>query len=309
MQREGLIRSGALIEGVVIKGVPSNYNFEKIRQNITSGEFEFSSSEAGEVSIGKRLAKRLNVGIGDTVIVYAVREAPDGSFAYPDVEKLKVKSIYETGLAMYDDVVIFIAIATAARMMQIPEGMVTNYEVTLDSPDQIQIIAKHIEELLEYPYFTSTVYDLHSPVFAWIELQKAPIPIVLGLISIVAVMSIITILLITVVEKTRSIGILRSLGISRRSLLLIFVFQGVSIGAVGTVIGCTIAFIFGIIQQNYGLITLPGDVYFLDTLPVEFRFWHYAVVMGVSLLMSFVSTLIPSYIATRINPIKAIRFN
>jgi lipoprotein-releasing system permease protein len=309
LQREGLVRSSSLIEGIVIKGISEDYSFDKIKNNIISGDFKFSSVSANEVSIGKRLAKRLASGVGDTIVVYAIREAPDGSFTYPDVKKLKIKSIYETGLAMYDDVVVFMPIETAAQMMQIPKGMVTNYEVTLRDHDKIQQSARSIEELLEYPHFASTVYDLHSPVFAWIELQKAPIPIVLGLISIVAVMSIITILLITVVEKTKSIGILRSLGISRRSLLLVFVSQGMSIGAMGTLSGCGIALIFALVQQNYGIITLPGDVYFLDTLPIEIKFWHYAIVISVSLFLSFFSTLIPSYIATRINPIRAIRFS
>jgi lipoprotein-releasing system permease protein len=309
LQREGLIRSDALIEGIVIKGISESYSFSKIKNNIVSGDFSFTSAKADEISVGKRLARRLNAKLGDTVVVYAIREAPDGSFTYPDVKKLRIKSIYETGLAMYDDVVIFMPYSTAAKMMQIPEGKVTNYEISLENTDEIQQKAKYIEALLEYPYYTSTVYDLHSPVFAWIELQKAPIPIVLGLISIVAVMNIITILLITVVEKTRSIGILRSLGINRRSLLLIFVSQGVSVGAIGTFLGCLIALIFGLLQQSYGIITLPGDVYFLDTLPVEIRFWHYAVVISVSIFLSFISTLIPSYIATKINPIKAIRFS
>lgn len=308
MQREGLIRSGTLIEGIVIKGIMDDYSLQTIKENIIAGDFSFNSPSSGEVSIGKRLAKRLAVNIDDTVIVYAIRKAPDGSYTYPDIEQLKVKSIYETGLAMYDDVVIFIPYKTAANMMQVPFNKITNYEVTLRSLENINETARRIEDLLGYPHFTNTVFEMHSSVFAWIELQKAPIPIVLGLISIVAVMSIITILLIAVVEKTRSIGILRSLGIKRNSMLLIFVFQGVSIGAAGTFLGCLIALIFGLLQQNYSIITLPGDVYFLDVLPVEFRFWHFAIVIGVSLFLSFLSTLIPSYIATRINPIKAIRF-
>ena len=307
LQREGLIRSTSLIEGIVIKGISPDYSFDKIKDNIVSGDFQFISPN--DISIGKRLAKRLNSKVGDSVVVYAIREAPDGSFAYPDVKKLRVASIYETGLAMYDDVIIFMPFETAASMMRVPAEMVTNYEVTVDNPDYIQQTAREIEEVLEYPYFASTVFDLHSPVFAWIELQKAPIPIVLGLISVVAVMSIITILLITVVEKTKSIGILRGLGISRRSLLLVFISQGMSIGITGTIVGCFTALVFGLVQQNYGIITLPGDVYFLDTLPIEIKFWHYAIVISVSLLLSLISTLVPSYIATRINPIRAIRFS
>jgi lipoprotein-releasing system permease protein len=145
-------------------------------------------------------------------------------------------------------------------------------------------------------------------MFAWIELQKEPIPIVLGLISIVAVFNILTILLITVVEKTHSIGILRALGLTNREIISIFIYQGTSIGFFGTLLGCGLALAFSIVQQQYGLIHLPGEIYFMDKLPVAINPIHYVIVIGISVVLSLAATLIPSFIAVKINTIKALRF-
>jgi lipoprotein-releasing system permease protein len=169
-------------------------------------------------------------------------------------------------------------------------------------------LASKIEDLLGYPFFCYTVFDLHSSMFAWIELQKAPIPLVLALISIVAVFNIITTLLITVVEKTHSIGIFKALGMKSKDILLIFVFQGVFIGLMGTLTGCSLGFLACLLQKTYGIIKLQGDIYFLDTLPMQISLWHYAVVGSLSIILSFISSFIPASIAVRVNTIKAIRF-
>jgi lipoprotein-releasing system permease protein len=131
---------------------------------------------------------------------------------------------------------------------------------------------------------------------------------VLGLISIVAVFNILTILLVTVVEKTKTIGILRTLGFRNRDIIYIFIFQGLKIGLIGTVLGSVIALIFSILQANFQLIRLPGEIYFIDALPIDINIVHYLIVIGTALTLSFLATLIPSFIAVRINTINALRF-
>ena len=145
-------------------------------------------------------------------------------------------------------------------------------------------------------------------MFAWIELQKKPIPIVLGLISIVAVLNVLTMLLISVVEKTHSIGILRAIGMQRRDIMRVFILQGVGVGAAGTFAGCGLGYLICALQYWFKIIHLEGDVYFVDVLPIAFSIWHLVTVVGFSLLISLFATLIPAWIATRISPVQALRF-
>jgi lipoprotein-releasing system permease protein len=181
-------------------------------------------------------------------------------------------------------------------------------EIDLKDIADVKRLTPIIEETVGFPYYALNVFELHSSMFAWIDLQKAPIPIVLGLISIVAVFNIITILLVTIVEKTRSIGILRSLGMKNRGILALFVTQGVAIGTAGAVTGCLLGFLFGFTQNAFKIISLNSDIYFLDALPVDMSAWHFVLVLSASIFCSFLAALVPSLIAVRISPVKSLRF-
>ncbi len=308
IEREGLIRSKTYIEGIVIRGIKTDLDITHQRNNIIAGQFDFSNDNAKEIIIGKRLAKKLNVSVGDSIIVYAMREERLGAMTYPDISRFKINGIYETGMAKYDDMVIYIPFGKAASIFRIPEGSTLAYDIMLKDVSMVKPVLKALEEELGYPYYGLTVFDIHGSMFAWIELQKEPIPIVLGLISIVAVFNILTILLVTVVEKTKTIGILRTLGLRNRDIMSLFVFQGTKIGLYGTLIGSAIALLFCILQSQFHLIHLPGEIYFVDSLPVDINPLHYLIVIGTAVSLSFLATLIPSFIAVRVNTITALRF-
>lgn len=308
IERQGLLKSKNTLEAVLIKGFDAKNDITKIKSNLIRGTFEFSDKFSKEIVISKRMSEKMNVSIGDNLILYSMRESPSGNLAYPDIDKFKIIGIYQTGFAKYDDATVFIPFFTAHRVFQIPENSATSLEIMVSDLNIVQSLSEKIQSVIGYKYFTLTVFEINSSAFAWIELQKDPIPIVLGLISLVAVSNILTILLITVVEKTHSIGILRALGVTSRDIIKIFIFQGLSIAVLGNLIGCSFALLFTFLQKNFGLINLRGEVYFLDTLPISIDIWHYITVIVISLTLSLISTLIPSYIATRINTIQAIRF-
>jgi len=308
IQRESLIRSKSFIEGVLIKGVKSSYDITHIGENIIEGSFRFSDEMGKQIVIGKRLAAKLSVHIGDSVVVYAMRESQFSQLNYPDIDKFRITGIYETGMAKYDDMIVFIPYQTAAYSFKMPANSATLYEIVLKDITNIAVVSEKIEESLGYPHYCNTVFELHSSIFAWIELQKQPIPLVLGLITIVAVFNILTILLITVIEKTYSIGILNALGLPRKSIMKIFILKGMTLGLSGTLSGSLCALIFSLIQLNYKIIRLKGEIYFLDALPIEINVWHYVTVITITLVMSFIATLIPSYFASKANPIRAIHF-
>ncbi len=306
IEREGLISFKGRVEGIVIKGFKAEYDLTSLKDNIIQGSFNFNSEK--EVVIGKRLAQKLNLAIGDQIILYAIKSKELRKSLMPKIDKFKVSGIYETGMAQYDDIYCYIPYHKAINFFEMPLNSTTSIDLMLNSIDEVIHFNNKLNETLGYPYYSYSVFDLHSSIFAWIEMQRAPIPLILGLISIVAFSSIITILLISVVEKTHSIGILRALGMQRNDVIKSFVFQGLVLGFLGTLIGCGIGLILGLVQQHYQVFKLDGNIYFIDALPINFKIWHFVLVIFGSVIFSLIATLIPSFIAAKIEPIKAIRF-
>lgn len=308
VERQGLIKYKTTLEAVLIRGFQIHKDITDINANLIAGTFKFSDEYSKEMVISKRMADKLNVAIGDYIVLYSMRESSGGNLAYPDIDKFKVQGIYETGFAKYDDAIVFIPFELAQKIFQMPPNSGTSIEIITENINNVQTVAEQVQSIIGYKYFTLTVFEINSSAFAWIELQKDPIPIVLGLISLVAVSNILTILLITVVEKTRSIGILRALGLAPRHIIRIFVFQGLSIALMGSIIGCSLAFIFSILQKHFKIINLRGEVYFLDSLPVSINYEHYFLIVSVTLILAFISTFIPALIASKVNTVQSIKF-
>ncbi len=308
VERQGLLKFKNTLEAVLIRGYKTQNDITDIKSNLVSGSFQFSDKSAKEIVISKRMADKLKVYLGDDIILYSMRESPNGSLAYPDIDKFKIKGIYETGFAKYDDAIVFIPYLSAQNIFQIPPNSATSIDVMIDNLNNINFVSEQIQSIIGYKYYTLTVFEINSSAFAWIELQKDPIPIVLGLISLVAVSNVLTILLITVIEKTRSIGILRALGLAPKHIIRIFVFQGLSIALMGNFIGCSLALLFSFLQKTFSLINLRGEVYFLDTLPISINIEHYLTIIIITIILALVSTFIPALIASRMNTVQSIRF-
>ncbi len=308
VSHHAVVRAPDYIEGIVVRGIVPEMDVSTLRDNITDGRFDFSAPDAYEMIVGKKLARQLGVGVGDNIVIYAlVGDAT--AMALPIIEQFEVVGIYETGMAVYDDLYVYAPFDRAATLFRLPEGAASGFDILVNDLDRIDETANLLDDLMLYPFFSRTVFDTYAGMFAWIELQKEPIPLVLGLISIVAVFNVIATLLMLVIEKIRSIGILRALGMTRADIRRIFLFQGLTLGAAGTLAGCVLGFALCWIQAEYHVISLQGELYFLDAVPIRFVPWHYAIVSVVGLALSFAATLIPAAIAARIKPLRALRFS
>lgn len=303
---EGIARSSSFLDGVLIKGILPQRDVSAIKNNMTKGAFNFSSPNAFEIIVGQKLARKLNVDVGGKMVLYSILGDP--TVTPPIVEEFRIVGLYSTGMAEYDDMYVYIPFAVAGRLFEMPEQSASGFDIMVKNIGEIDATVTKIEDTLGYPYYPRSVFEMYSSMFAWIELQRKPIPLVLALISIVAVFNVVATLLMLVVEKMHSIGILRSIGMKRRDILRIFLFQGLTIGVAGTLTGCALAFGVCWLQATYKIIALKGEIYYLDAVPIEFNLTHYAIVISVSLVMCFLATLIPSYIASRIQPLKALHF-
>jgi lipoprotein-releasing system permease protein len=162
--------------------------------------------------------------------------------------------------------------------------------------------------MLGYPHFARTVYDSYRNLFSWIELQKKPIPIILGLIIIVATVNIIGTLLMMVLDKTKEIGVLAAMGATRWGITLIFLRQGLTIALFGTTLGNILAFTALFVQQEFHILSLPSDIYFMTSVPVLMRWEDFLIVSAITIALCLLSALLPARLASRLHPVTAIRF-
>ena len=183
------------------------------------------------------------------------------------------------------------------------------YDIQLSRADSAEVIAERISDMLGYPHFARTVYESYRNLFSWIELQKKPIPIILGLIIIVATVNIIGTLLMMVLDKTREIGVLAALGATRWGITLIFLRQGLTIALLGTALGNLLAFTTLFMQQEFHILSLPSDIYFMTSVPVLMRWEDFVIVSAITIALCLVSALLPARLASRLRPVSAIRFS
>jgi lipoprotein-releasing system permease protein len=306
--KEALISSKQGKDGVFVKGVDAGLDVSNTRKHIINGEFNLQreSESLHRLIIGKKLARKLGVKVGDKVIIQGITGVPS-AFSLPRVMQFRVAGIYETGMSEYDDVYVYTSLASAQELFQYGSD-VSGFNVLIANPDSAENVAKSITRLLGYPYYARTIFQNYRNLFTWIELQKKPIPIVLGLIIIVATFNIIGTLLMLVMEKTSDVGILKSMGASSSGVMRIFISEGLFIGIVGTLLGNLLAFGLCWTQQEYQFLALPEGIYYMNAVPILMQVGSFVMVSAISIMLCFLATLIPSWLASRLNPVNAIRF-
>lgn len=309
-----LRRSEKSIDGVRLLGTndPPSY----LEEHLKEGEFVLtaSSSEHPPLVVGASLAQRLGLERGQVVTAFSLREEGENEDSFqlrrPRVKQFEVTGIYETSLSNIDDNFVFTDLNTARRLVGIPTDAVSRFDVTVRDISAVDSVAAQVERKVGFPSSARTIYQLqpYASLFAWVDLQQGIIPLVIGVIVIVAAFNIIGTLLMLILEKTREIGVLQSLGTSQKTIKRLFLSLGLLIGAIGTGIGSTLALALGYIQLRFELIPLPAEAYYMTTAPIELNPIDYVVVGVVTLLLCGAAAYIPARVAARIEPVRAIRF-
>ncbi len=307
IQFEALLYRKGLTEGIVLQSdLPESNGSLRQRRRFISGRAA-TSNTVRELCLGNKLARKLDCSVGDTVIVSLSGRSLEDINSVQTVA-FSICGIYESGMTQYDDLYAYAPSASLVDILAKGPHVATSLELWISDPRQAEKLSRKIEERFDYAFQALSVEELHRGMFSWIELQKKPVPIVLGLISIVAVFNIVTTLLISIVEKSSSYAILMSIGLPKTKLLMMIAWQGCLIALLGSVCGCIIALLASVAQQEYHLIHLDGSIYFVDTLPIQISVSHYLLVLGLSIVLGFLATLIPGVIASRISPVRALRF-
>ncbi|MCU7495548.1 MAG: ABC transporter permease [Ignavibacteria bacterium] len=308
--RLAIIKHKHNTEGITLKGILPGYTNTEIRNYIVDGKFDISyADDMPPIVLGRKLADKLFAKVGDRVTIFTLKQLSTPSPENPpSIKQFRVAGIFESNLAEYDDQFCYINMHIAQEIFGMNDN-VNGYDIKLSDFTKADSIANNLNYYLGYPYYARSIFKIYQNIFTWIDLQKKLVPIALVLIVVVAAFNIVGTLLMIVLERSNAIGTLKSLGARSRQIVSIFVYQGIYISLIGILAGNMLAYLLSILQDRFDLVTLPETVYFMSKAPVLIDWHNYLIVSGATFVLCFFTTLIPSYIASKINPISALRFD
>jgi lipoprotein-releasing system permease protein len=308
VSREGMIRSRDEVDGILLKGIDPAIDISMTKDLIVKGRYLNSKNgSAPELVIGKKLANKLSVDLGDKLVLFGL---PRGSSEQlqPRAMQGVVIGIYESGMAEYDDIYVYTNIENAQNLFQLGAAA-TGYDILVNDLTKVDETAREVQRTLGYPHYARTVFQSYHNLFSWVELQKKLSPIMLSLIIVVATVNIIGTILMFVLEKTAAVGILKSLGASPRSIGRIFLHQGMTIASSGIILGNILGFLIAWIQFEFRIISLPSDIYYMTSVPIELRVQNFLIVTLVAYLLCLLTTILPARAASRLNAVEILRFS
>ncbi|MFQ6103782.1 MAG: lipoprotein-releasing ABC transporter permease subunit [Candidatus Glassbacteria bacterium] len=314
---EAIVTNGTQYnEGVVVRGVDPDLepNVTNVSKNMIGGAFAFEDEESGEdasipaIVMGYMLANRLRVHVGDTVKLYSPSAStitPIG--LVPRAYEFRLSGVFKTGLYEYDSKFTYLSLGGAQAFLNLGDS-VHGIEVKVNDIYDADNIGRSIIEKLGPPYFANDWMSMNRNLFSALKLEKTAMFIILVLIVLVASFTIISTIIMMVNDRIREIGILKSMGLTSRSIMKVFLTGGLMIGIAGTFLGCLGGYGLAALLEKYKFISLPADVYWIDKLPVQMEATDFVTVALVSTIISIIAAVYPAYRASKLYPVEAIRY-
>jgi lipoprotein-releasing system permease protein len=325
---QAMLKNGSSVTGIVLRGLSTEdalkvINLGKIREGKLEdlGEGKKIPGLKPEIAslpgilIGRELAKNLGVFLHETVYVVSPSGVATPMGMVPRMKPFLVAGIFESGFFEYDSTLAYISLKNCQEFLGMDE-MVTGIEIRVDDIYRADRIAKQIEKKLGFPYWGRNWMEMNKNLFSALKLEKRVMFLILSLIVLVAAFNIISALIMIVMEKNKDIAILKTMGATRAGIMKIFIFQGLVVGAIGTFLGCIagLAVAFNLetlsrfVEKLFGFKILPGDVYYLSELPSQVNYGDVGIIILGTLLISFISTIYPSWRASRLDPAESLRY-
>ncbi len=303
------------LSGAILRGFDPDVpvSRERLGAMVKSGGIDGLADDADGkpvrgIMLGGELARQLGVLTGDTVrVVSPMGEVTPLGGRAPRTRNFEVAGIFESGMYEYDSTLAYLSLHEAQDFLNLGQT-VTGLEVKVKDIYQADQIRERIMARLGTSYWAKDWMQMNRNLFSALKLEKVAMFIILTLTVLVAAFNIISTLIMVVMEKTRDIAILKSMGANNRSVMRIFVFQGLLVGLAGTLIGLGSGLFLCELLARYKFIKLPSDVYYMNTLPVLVDFRDVAVITFSAVIISFLATLYPAWQASRLNPVEALRY-
>ncbi len=309
--KPGLLKTKDNIQGLIIKGIGKDFDWDYFNQIIIEGKKPDVTQEktSNDIIISKTLAKLLKLKVGDKVPMYFFQERIRA-------RNFTISAIYDSSLPEFDKIFIFADIRHIIKLNKWEDNQITGYEITLDNFNQTPHLAQQIDILAASRISpdggmlrTTTIIQQQSQIFGWLNLLDTNVAIILILIIIVASFNMISGLLIIILERTAMIGILKALGKQNYNIRKVFMYLATFIIVKGVIIGNIVGLGICLIQMKYGIVSLNPENYYLDTVPIYLNPLHILYLNIGTILISYLMMIAPSYLATKITPVEAIRFD
>ena len=305
--KAGIIRTEKAFEGIVFKGVGTDYQWSNIKEYLVAGRLPNLSSQLNsEVVISQFLADRLQLKVGEAFNTFFIKENQN---QLPNIRHFKITGIFNSGFQEFDATYILGDIRHIQRINKWSPNQIGAFEIFLDDFDQIQSVGEEVYQQTPSNLDSKTIIEKYSYIFDWLQLFDFNILVILGVMILVATINMVVALLVLILERTQMIGILKALGANNWSVRKIFLYNALYLIFRGLLWGNGIGVGVLLIQKYFGVIQLNPENYYVNQAPVYFDLGYIAALNVLTIAVCFLVLLIPSYLITKISPIKAIRYD
>jgi len=301
--KAGIIKTADEIHGVILKGVGSDFNRDFFKDNLVEGEVPIYNDTltSSRVIISKKIADLLDLEIDEKLIMYFAQDPPR-------VRKFVVAGIYTTELEEFDNLYVFGDIRHIQNLNNWGIDSVGGFEITIHNFDNLDALTQMVYEKIDYDLNAQTIKEINPQIFDWLKLQDINVNVIIILMLIVAGINIITALLILILERTKLIGILKAIGQNNWSVRKVFLYNASYLIGKGLFWGNLLGIGLCLLQKYFHLISLNPSTYYMNTVPIHLAFSDVLLLNFGAMLSCILMLIIPTYLITKITPIKAIRF-
>jgi lipoprotein-releasing system permease protein len=304
--KAGIIRTEKAFEGIIYKGVGKDYNFANLEEYLVEGKIPNLKSELNtEVLISEYLAKRLQLKVGDKFLTFFMKE--NGKL--PNKRNFKITGIYNSGFQEFDATYVIGDIRHVQRINKWQPTEVGAFEVFINDFSKIKEKGEAVYKEIPATYNSTTIEEKYYSIFEWLKLFDFNIVVILIVMIVVATINMVVALLVLILERTQMIGILKAMGATNWNVRKIFLYNAFYLIVRGLFWGNVIALSLLFVQKYFGVIQLNPESYYVNQAPVSINFMHIALLNAGTIVVCLLVLLIPSYIITKISPVKAIRFD
>lgn len=303
--KAGIIKTEEQILGVAFKGVGKEFDWDFFQDKLQEGRIVRlkDTARSDEVIISRYIANKLNLKLNEDLRMYFI--AGNSTLG----RKFTICGIYETGLEEFDKMYIIGDLHHVQKLNNWTVNQVGGFEITIDDFRDLDRLGTEIYHLIGFSLDASTIRQLYPQIFDWLDLQDINVLIILVLMIMVSAITMISTLLILILERTRMIGIMKSLGMRNTGIRKIFLYNAAYIIGLGLLWGNAVSFTLCLLQQKFGFIKLPQESYFVSVVPINLDLLNILLLNAGTLIVCYLMLIIPSMVITRITPLKAIRFS
>ena len=306
--KAGIIRTANSFEGIILKGVGKDYQWENIKEYLTAGRLpDFSQNLNSEVLISQFLVNRLGLKLGDKFNAFFIKENEDNKL--PNLRVFKIVGIYNSGFQEFDAAFVIGDIRHIQRINKWEPNQIGAFEVFIDNFDELKSKGQEVYENIDSKLNTKTIQEKYAYIFEWLQLFDFNIIVILTVMVIVATINMVVALLVLILERTQMIGILKSVGANNWQIRKIFLYNAFYLIVKGLFWGNFIGIGLVLIQKYFGVIQLNPENYYVNEAPVYLNWMHILMLNFGTIVICLLVLLIPSFIITKISPVKAIRFD